>query len=136
MDLYLEIERISMEKICSRKFMAMVLIMLVLSVTHADDSLDGPGSPLPLPLLSPPRRLLSLRPAHNDFLPGSVIRGISKIPGVPKLVAKITKSKLFTKAGVGNVATCAMTCHMFCPNNHGTITAACYAMCGKIACGH
>jgi len=134
-----------MGKICSRKFMVMVLIMLVLSFTHADNSLDVPGSPLPLPLLSPPRRLLSFRPARNDFLPVRVIRGFSKIPGiskVPKLVAKIpifskiTKSKLFTKAGAGNLATCAVTCQMFCPNNHGTITAACYAVCIKIACGH
>ncbi|XP_062159093.1 uncharacterized protein LOC133866550 [Alnus glutinosa] len=83
---FLEIKGITMEKIGSRKFMSMttlemMLIMLVLGVACAGDSLapfhrqhfllSVPSSPLPLSLLplapSPPRRLFSI-PARNDMV--------------------------------------------------------------------
>lgn len=79
-----------MEKIGTRKFMAMttmetVLIMLVLGVAHADSS---PRLHHLLSLPPPPRRLLSL-PARNDFRLGSMISGLSKIPGIGKVINKI-----------------------------------------------
>lgn len=139
-----------MEKTGTRKLMAtttmeMVLIMLALSVAYAENCfvpanhprLLSSDSSYPLSLPRPPRRLLSL-PARNDFMkPGSLIRGISKIPGVGKVIGKIpgtSKIPGVGKAGVGKLANCALTCGMFCPNNHGTVTSACYAVCSKIAC--
>lgn len=93
-----------MEKIGARKFMAtttmeMALMMLVISVANAGNSLvpshhppSVPSSPLPLrffplPLSSPPlpRRLLSLH-ARNDVMAANLVDEISQIRKTPKVL--------------------------------------------------
>jgi hypothetical protein len=93
-----------MERIGTKKFMAvttmeMVLMMLVISVANAGNSLvpshhspSVPSSPLPLrlfplplPLPPLPRRLLSLH-ARNDVMAANLVDGISKVRKTPKVL--------------------------------------------------
>lgn len=153
---FLEIERITMEKIDARKFtataiMEMALIMLVLSVAHADDSpvpshhphslpSVASSSPLPLyllPLDPPPPRCLLALPTHSDFMSATMIGGMAKnTANIPKvnfggMKKRVATLPIFPKlaGGSGKMFNATMMCGMICPTDEVTLDGLCSIAC-------